>query len=342
MKKHPRLEKRANGYYYIIWSRLDKESTKTIDLKLATEIMKMKDEQRRNDGIVKLEKINRIRLSEFASEYILARELHDVKQGTIDNASLAIRKLKEVCGDLPLRLIKKDEIDKFKITLLRLKHTRTYINILLRTLSSAFTYAKGKGYIPENLFIKKDKNAPVYLKVDKKGPRFLLRAEIAALKNAIDDPEFLSLVEVALNTGLRREEIVRLKMQDIDLENGLLRARETKGKKDRLIPIHTDLIAPLTARKQDIGLVFPKWQSPDTISRLFRHYADKAGIPKKDGVAVHFHDLRHTFASYLVLAGVDIFRVKELLGHADIATTMIYAQLKTEDMQQDINKLNFG
>lgn len=342
MKKHPRLKKQDNGYYYIIWGRITKETTKTKDQKLATEIMKMKDEERRQKGLVELGKISRIRLSEFAIEYIQARELHDVKQGTIDNAALALRKLREIIGDMPLRLIKRDEIDRFKITLLRLKHTHTYINILLRTLSSAFTHAKGKGYVPDNPFIKKDKNAPVFMKIDKKNPRFLSREEIAALKAAITDPEFRLLVEVALNTGLRRSEIIKLKIQDIDLEHGLLNVRNTKGKKDRVIPIHADLLPVLKDRKQDIGPVFPQWQSPDTISALFRHCADKAGLALKDGVAVHFHDLRHTFASYLVLAGVDVFRVKELLGHADIATTMIYAKLKTEDLQSDINKLNFG
>lgn len=337
-----KLFKRKNGYYYIRISRENVKSLGTRDKREAKAIYEQEKQDIKDKKITYLEKVKRIRINEFKKEYIEARELQDIKQGTINNDDLALRKLRQTIGDQSLRLIKREEVNKFKITLLRQKCTRTYINILMRSLSAAFNYALTQGYISNNPFCKKDRNDQVLFKIDERLPRYLTREEINKLYEAITDKDFLLLIKIAIHTGMRRAEIARLKMQDIDLNNGILYARKTKGKKDRAIPIHDELRPSLKARLQDIGPLFPRWQFPDTLSALFRVHADNARIPDKDGRKVHFHDLRHTFASYLAMAGVDIYRIKELLGHSDIKTTMIYAKIKTEHLKADIDKLNFG
>lgn len=337
-----KLFTRRNGYYYVRYERGREKSLKTRDKQTAKALFDQEKQDIKEGKIAYLDKVKRIRLDEFKKEYIDARDLHDVKPDTIDNDDLALRKLRQAIGDQALRLIKRDEIDKFKITLLRQKCSRTYINFLLRSLRAAFNFALSKGYISSNPFCKKDRNDQVLFKTDEKLPRHLTLDEINNLNKAVNDKDFLLLIKTAIYTGMRRSEIIRLKMQDIDLKNGMIFARKTKGKKDRAIPIHDELRPALEAILQDIGPLFPRWQSPGTISALFREYADKAGIPAKDGRNVHFHDLRHTFASYLAMANVDIYRIKELLGHSDIKTTMIYAKIKTEHLKKDIDKLNFG
>ena len=77
--------------------------------------------------------------------------------------------------------------------------------------------------------------------------------------------------------------------------------------------------------------------NPEYVSKRFLHYARMAKLPK----GIHFHSLRHTYASWLVMAGVDLFRVKELLGHADISTTMRYAHLAPKAFQDELQRV-FG
>ena len=104
------------------------------------------------------------------------------------------------------------------------------------------------------------------------------------------------------------------------------------------VPIHDDLGAILKdAIKHDVGPLFPRWRNKDTLSRLFKKYARLAGLGDKK-----LHDLRHTFGSYLAMAGEDIKRIKELMRHRDIKTTEIYAKLTTESLKKAVNKLKFA
>jgi site-specific recombinase XerD len=77
--------------------------------------------------------------------------------------------------------------------------------------------------------------------------------------------------------------------------------------------------------------------NPEYVSKRFLYYARMAKLAE----GIHFHSLRHTYASWLVMAGVDLFRVKELLGHADISTTMRYAHLAPKAFQDELQRV-FG
>ena len=75
----------------------------------------------------------------------------------------------------------------------------------------------------------------------------------------------------------------------------------------------------------------------EDVSKRFKRYVRMAGLSDD----IHFHSLRHTYASWLVMAGVDLFRVKELLGHVDISTTMRYAHLAPTSFKNDLERV-FG
>ncbi len=145
----------------------------------------------------------------------------------------------------------------------------------------------------------------------------------------------MPMVLLALNTGLRRGELTSITWADVNLPGKLLtvRAGYAKSGKPRHVPLNTEAMDVLRRyRKQHdgAGRVFPVLD------------------PKKAWVAVlasakieafRFHDLRHTFASHLVMAGVDLNTVRELLGHADITMTLRYAHLAPEHKAAAVERL---
>jgi integrase len=337
-----KLKKRGNGFYYIYYSRSNKKSLKTRDGNEANKLLTMEKELVRKGKVIELGKISHIKLSEFKKEYVegnndlSARELA-VSAGTIDIDKLAFSKFIDICGDMPMRLVKRKHIDDFRLRCLQIKNRETYINILLRSLRAAFNTALSVKYISENPFIKKKGHPPILFRLNEALPRFLSMDEIKALFEQITDPDFLFAIQMYLYTGLRRSELLRLNAQDIDLENQMIKVRRTKSKKDRTVPIPDELKEIIMARpKMDIGPLFPRWTSPDTMSRLFHEYTRAAGIKAR------LHDLRHSYGTYLRIAGVQLDEIQELMGHADIKTTQIYAKVVNATLKEAANKLKFN
>ena len=332
-----RLIKRKNGIYYIYYDRLHSVSLKTKDYALALNIFEQEKQRVLEGKVFQIEKLQRITLSQFRDEYLKKRRLQDIKPETIDNDELAFRKFIEAVGDIRLKQVTRDTIDDFKAIYLNKGNSKVYMNILMRSLRTAFNYALDAGYINKNPFLKERGKPSVFFRIDNELPRFLQMNEIEALFKAIDNPAFLFAIKLYLYTGIRRSELVRLRIEDIDLNNGFIYVRGTKGKSDRAIPISDNLKEEMLKYPMpQVGALFPQWRSADTISRLFHYYCKKSGIKAK------LHDLRHSFASYLVINGVDLKRIKELLGHKDIKTTEIYAKLKKEHLIEAVNKLKFG
>jgi integrase len=142
------------------------------------------------------------------------------------------------------------------------------------------------------------------------------------------------LVLTALNTGLRRGELTSLTWADIDLEGGSLTVRSwaTKSRLSRTVPLNSEVREVLTRwrRQHPDGRVFPVKDVKTAFSALKR----AAGLPN-----FRFHDLRHTFASNLVMRGVDLNTVRELLGHADIKMTLRYAHLAPAHKAEAVERL---
>lgn len=332
-----KLVKRDNGYYYIYFDRLHKRSLKTKDDIEAHKLFNLEKELVLQGKVIEFEKKTNIKMSQYKEDYLKSRELN-VKEETKDNDELSFRKFIDMLGDMPLRQVDRQAIDEFKSKCIKMGLSRSYINIMLRSLRAAFNVALDAGYISSNPFLQRRGKPSVLFRVDEEIPRFLSEKEIEALFKAIDDPDFALLVKFLLYTGLRRSESIRLNVKDVDLMNGVIYVRGTKGKRDMPVPIHDDLRAILkNAIKHDVGPLFPRWKNKDTLSRLFKKYARLAGLGDKK-----LHDLRHTFGSYLAMAGEDIKRIKELMRHRDIKTTEIYAKLTMKSLKKSVNKLRFA
>jgi integrase len=159
--------------------------------------------------------------------------------------------------------------------------------------------------------------------------RYLLAHEEAALRSTIleDHPEHLAEVEIALHTGMRRGEQFGCDWSGVDLDRRVLTIPRSKHGEKRRVYLNDDaaafqLLWPFSEGK---GNVFAHlYNSSKTIGPRgwFKVALANAGIAN-----FHWHDLRHTFASRLLMAGVDIRTVQELMGHKTIQVTMRYAHL---------------
>jgi len=160
--------------------------------------------------------------------------------------------------------------------------------------------------------------------------RYLSKEECGKLIEKCKD-HVKPIVITALNTGMRRGEILSLTWDRIDLTHGFILLDVTKNGERREIPINATVRAQLEelAMRNVDGhrhVFHDKTGKPYLdVKRSFLKACSDAGITD-----FHFHDLRHTFASHLVMAGVDLTTVKELLGHKDITMTLRYAHLAPE------------
>ena len=156
-------------------------------------------------------------------------------------------------------------------------------------------------------------------------------------------PEWLKrIVNVALNTGMRQDEILSLKWRDVDLGRQLLTVAKAKNYHQRTIPLNQSALGVLKAMgkvRHISGLVFASQVGSKLIAsnlrRAFNLARNKAKIEH-----VRFHDLRHTFATRLVQRGVDLYVVKELLGHKSIKMTMRYAHHYPESLRHGVDVLD--
>lgn len=182
--------------------------------------------------------------------------------------------------------------------------------------------------------------APVKLVREQEARTRFLTAEEASKMLDGASKRFRPLLTVALHTGMRRGEIFRLHWQDIDFANGLITVQKSKSGRKRSIPMDdtvTAVLRELPSRFKG-GIVFPSQTTGEEltdVSRIFPLLCAKVGL---DGL--RFHDLRHTFASHLVMRGVDLRTVQELLGHASLSMTMRYSHLAPEHRMKAVKVLD--
>lgn len=173
-------------------------------------------------------------------------------------------------------------------------------------------------------------------KAEKSLPVVLSREEVKALLGALRSPRRRLLASLLYATGLRVSECASLKVADLDLQERVGWVRKGKGAKDRLFVLPESLLGPLQKhlRSHDSPWLFPGRNgrpiSASAIQKSISVAAKRAGIAKP----VTPHTLRHSFATHLLEAGVDIRKIQELLGHANLATTQRYTQVSAEELKK--------
>jgi integrase len=174
--------------------------------------------------------------------------------------------------------------------------------------------------------------------------RFLSDDERHALLAACQqsrNPHLSLVVVLAVSTGGRRGELLALTWQYVDLKRGLLTFHDTKNGESRSVPLTgaaLDLMRQhAKVRRLDTSLVFPTptGEKPLGMRDAFENAVQRAGI-----VNFHFHDLRHTAASYLAMNGAGLREIADILGHKTLAIVQRYAHLTEAYTRSVVERMN--
>lgn len=268
----------------------------------------------------------------------------------------------------PLDGIRRDDIERWIQDQLQGGAKPATINRKLNDLGKLFSMALRWGLIEANPMTRIDKpeevgDHRVRFLSSKEGARLRaaldIRDEIAReareranawreergqdLLPELDYADYLTpIVLLALNTGCRRGELFALDWQSVNLRRKVMTvsAHTAKSKKTRHVPLNAEARAVLKRWREQVGRSGLVFKNPATGERLTTIKKSWSGVVKKAALEdFRFHDLRHSFASGLVMAGVDLNTVRELLGHADLGMTLRYAHLAPDHKQSAVEKL---
>ncbi len=267
-----------------------------------------------------IKKIANHTFKELAAEYLKWAE----RQRSYKSKKGFVLQLVDVFGNLPLRRFNTKIVEQLQTERIQRGNKPATINRLLATIKHMFNKAVEWDMVEEET-LKRIRKVKL-LEENNRRLRYLSKEECKELINSCD-PHVRPIVITALNTGMRKREILSLKWDNVDLRHGFILLNVTKNGERREIPINNTLRNTLQGitRRLDIPYVFYNsvtGKPYQDVKRSFYTALRRAGI--RD---FKFHDLRHTFASQLVMAGVDITTVRELLGHKTLTMTLRYAHL---------------
>jgi integrase/recombinase XerD len=180
-------------------------------------------------------------------------------------------------------------------------------------------------------------------------PTILSQEEVARLIDAARPPFHRTLLMALYATGLRRAELARLKVSDVDSKRMVIHVRGGKGRKDRDVLLSPKLLEALREHwrglpRKPSAWLFPgnRWHTGDTpidtkvVWNACKEAAQRAGLQKD----VHPHTLRHCFATHLLEAGADLRTIQILLGHRDLKETTIYLHLSQRHLHATASPLD--
>jgi integrase/recombinase XerD len=185
-------------------------------------------------------------------------------------------------------------------------------------------------------------------KTPKKLPVVLSHEEVTQLIEAAPNLLYRTMLMILYGTGLRRAEVVRLKVDDIDSQRMVIRVRQGKGARDRDVPMSPKLLEVLRdywRKNKPKDYLFPSSPghrglgqptSDKTVWHACQVAAKRAGLRKHIGP----HTLRHTYATHLLEAGTDLRTIQLLLGHTHLEDTTIYLHLSQRQLHTAINPLD--
>jgi integrase len=255
--------------------------------------------------------------SEFAETYF---RRHVVTLKSVRAERLAVQVWKRQFGNRPLGQITRAELQDWQAWKREGRKPAT-VNRLLGRLRHMFNKA-----VEWDLLDRSPMERLRFLPENNARLRYLSIDECNRLLDSCFASHIRAMVTMALHTGMRRGEILNLTWQDIDLDSGSITIRDSKNGQPRHIPMDStvrDLLSgyiPTSGSSHVFSCASGGRRS--TVQRAFRNARIRAGMPD-----LHFHDLRHTFASHWVMSGGDLYVLKDILGHKSIVMTQRYAHL---------------
>src|SRR5437588_3828192 len=178
-----------------------------------------------------------------------------------------------------------------------------------------------------------------FLRENNARTRYLSLEECQRLIASCMAPHIRALVSVALHSGMRLGEILNLRWYDLDFSSGFILVRDSKNGESRHVPMDATLSALFRAYPHRLGtdLVFSSSRGGRIVDVRtgFLNSCKRVGLTD-----LHFHDLRHTFASQFVMAGGDLYILKEILGHKSPAMAARYAHVSPTYLIKSIDRMN--
>ena len=166
-------------------------------------------------------------------------------------------------------------------------------------------------------------------------PVVLSKEEVQRLLDAPNNIKHRNVLMFLYYAGLRLNELIDIRWEDVDADRSLIHIKEGKGEKDRVVFLHEKLKVLINGNKN--GLIFQsdrgKEYNKRTIQQIVKNASKKAGIKKK----ISPHSLRHSFATHLLEGGADIRYIQKLLGHKNLQTTQVYTHVANKDIKNLAN-----
>ena len=306
-------------------------STMTTDRKLAQQIYvaKRSEYQKIEHGFER----KCIKLADLMNDYLEIYAKH--AKATYKSNIFMLKRMGKFFGDVFAHELTSADVEGYRGHRLSTGVSKSTVNREMALLKHVFN----KGIEWEKCTDNPVRKIKFYSEKENKRTRYLEQHEKVRLLNACPTPT-KRLVFFALQTGMRRGEILNLKWPDLDFNTNLICVRHSKARKPRFIPINSELENMLKSMPTASEYVFgtADGQAGFTLYRKpFETAMKKAGISD-----FRFHDLRHCFASDLVMKGVDLKTVSELLGHSSTAMTERYSHLSPAHKRTAVELLPKG
>jgi len=338
---------KRSSFYQIVYEVNGKKTSKSTGTANKTEAQKKLEEFKRNFDNSAKEKIE---LRDFKKVFPILdfkREYLEYLKPTkskhyINSIELSFNQFTSFCGNISLQKINTQIIDHFIST--TFARTQRGAHQYYRTLKAAFNKAVGWNYIETNPFVKVK-----FPRLTKVYPVFISEDELLIIVANTLYQYLKDIFTVAFYTGMRLGELINMQWHWVNFFQNHITVKcsddfITKSKKERIVPMSEKVKSILVNRfnlavHQPTEVVFYRVKGrklhQETISKQFKDAVRKSNLNDK----IHFHSLRHSFASLLAQKGVSLYIVKELLGHEDLATTQIYSHLQQQNLIDAMNLL---
>jgi integrase/recombinase XerD len=205
-------------------------------------------------------------------------------------------------------------------------YSKSYQNQMISSIKTYYRIS-GRSKIDLQLFERPRKSRAL--------PKVFSKEEVKRILNATRNTKHKLLLWIIYSCGLRRSEVINIRLTDLDRDRGVLHIKEGKGRVDRIVPVSKKVWEKLDEYVDGFHPVIYLFEgqsggkySAESVYRVFKQALKEAGIKKDVGV----HSLRHSYATHLHESGLDIRYIQELLGHRSTRTTEIYTHVSRRNL----------
>ena len=332
-KKNPKINKwyckfqvNKKQYHRLCKGATTKAKAKELEAIYIVEI------QKQRSGVSQEKEKPKVKLKELKDNYLLYSKINRaVYKQDIGRLNIAFQFFDE--NSLANSIVRKD-IEEFKDWLLNRGLSKKTVNMYLGIFRTMYNLAISDELLTKNPFANK-----VEFKIEPKDPKYLSYKSQETLEKATPD-YFKPIITTALNSGLRRGNIIDLQWKNLNFDFRTIEITKNKGNKKIKIPMNDTLYDLFTNMERKSEYVFlnpntgEKWNET-AFNKLWRKIREKAGLDD-----LKFHGLRHTVCTRLIQNNVPIPIAKEILAHSDIKTTLQYTHVDSLDKINAVKTLD--